>query len=163
MSRRFDLPKGVVAYACELFQKGKPQLLQKIKMNNTGKQPSASKESIAAILKSTPQTASEDAPPSGSPTNSQVAMAMRLVAETPAPSLPNTQLGVARMSAAAMALMVAKEEQRVHMLRNTLELEDQARRAAMLRNASLFHQPLLSASSFHPPMMSSRATFRLFQ
>jgi hypothetical protein len=160
MSRRFDLPKGVVAYGCELFQNGKPQLLQKIKMNNSGKQASASKEAIAAILKSISKTASEDVPPSSYP---EVAIAKKttatsLAAEKPAAAIPSTHLGAATISSTSRALMVAKEEQRLHMLRNTLQLEDQARRAMMLRNASLFHQPLLSSRSYLPPMMSSRAT-----
>jgi D-Tyr-tRNAtyr deacylase len=168
MSRRFDLPKGVVAYACDLFQKGQPQLLLKIKMNNSGKQSSSSKEAIAALFtKSNTKnnaSATDNVPPLASATISQFAISNKTAptsttsfAAAKKPSAATQQLGMATTtSATAAALMVAKEEQRLYILRNTLELEDQARRSMMLRNASLFHQPFLSTAPFLPT--SSRGT-----
>ncbi|CAB9496268.1 expressed unknown protein [Seminavis robusta] len=189
LSRRFDLPKGVVAYACELFQKGKPEMLLKIKMNNSGKQSSASKAAIAALVMgsssakdsfktaagstsvgSTSATASPQGSPSLKPVAKKVASPSSASSSKSStkktvpvndnlnkaaaafPALPGSAAPAPGVTPSAGYLLAkqAAEQDRIRMLRESIGLQEQARRSMMLRNASLFHQPLLANPMLAP-------------
>lgn len=83
LSRRFDLPKGVVAYACELFCKEKPELMHKIRMCNSGKQAQALKEAMAKSKHPKPKTLTKGS----SPSPSTVVKPLVNMAKLPSPPL----------------------------------------------------------------------------
>ena len=123
-------------------------------MNSSGKQTSPSRDAIAALLQSSTKI---NASPPASPVVVQqavkevVAFDGRLDNKKPSAiqlrGAGHTLSHHTSSSASASALMMAKEEERLFMLRNSLGLEDQTRRAMMLRNASLYHQQLMTTTS----------------
>jgi len=62
LSRNFDLPKGVVAYSCDLFQRDEPSLMKHIRMNNSGKQAQAAKAARQAAAKAQQHPHPSEAP-----------------------------------------------------------------------------------------------------